>query len=91
MTDDTHVDGNALGALFRDVFGREMTDERGCCGNCGWVTRLGGLMAYLDAPGSVLRCPKCDSVVAVAVASPSGMRVTFEALRWIELREVATV
>ena len=29
MTDETHVDGNALGGMLMEVFGREMTDARG--------------------------------------------------------------
>ena len=35
MTDDNHVDGNAMGGLLMDVFGQEMTDARGCCASCG--------------------------------------------------------
>ena len=35
MTDATHVDGNALGGLLIDVFGREMTDAHGCCASEG--------------------------------------------------------
>ena len=35
MIEDVHVDGNAIGGLLHDLFGREMTGEIGCCGNCG--------------------------------------------------------
>jgi Family of unknown function (DUF6510) len=85
MTDDAHLDGNALGALFHDVFGREMTDERACCATCGSVGPLGTLIAYRQAPGDVLRCSTCGAVVLVAVSSPSGLRLTFESIRWMEL------
>lgn len=84
MTDDSHVDGNALGALFFDLFGREMTDQRGCCAACGAVNQLGCLKVY-RAPGDVARCPSCDTVVMVVVSSPTGVRVSFKALRWLEL------
>ena len=36
MTDATHVDGNALGGLLTEVFGREMTDAHGRLG-VGWA------------------------------------------------------
>ena len=87
MTSDAHLDGNALGALFHDAFGREMTDERACCATCGSVGPLGSVIAYRRAPGDVLRCSTCGTVIMVVVASPSGLRVTFESLRWMELSE----
>ncbi len=85
MTDDAHLDGNALAALFHDMFGREMTYERACCDVCGAIGRLGSLMAYMDAPGAVLRCATCGSVLLVAVALPTTLRVSFSSLRWLEL------
>jgi len=84
MTSDAHVDGNALGGVLIDVFGREMTDARGCCAGCGAVTALGALIAYVRAPGDVLRCPACEAVVLVAVAMPAGVRVSLPGLRWLE-------
>jgi len=84
MTSDAHVDGNALGGVLIDVFGREMTDARGCCAGCGAVNALGALIAYTRAPGDVLRCPACGAVVLVTVAMPAGLRVSFAALRWVE-------
>jgi DNA-directed RNA polymerase subunit RPC12/RpoP len=84
MSGDTHVDGNALGGLMTDVFGGEMTDARGCCGECGAINALGALLAYTRAPGDVLRCPRCGAVMLVAVGVPTGVRVSFAAVRWVE-------
>ncbi|MGA7271727.1 MAG: DUF6510 family protein [Acidimicrobiia bacterium] len=86
MTTDTHLDGNCLGALWYDMFGREMTDQRGCCDNCGNVAALATAMVFRDAPGDVVRCSKCESVLLVAVSTPSGLRVNWAGLRWVELR-----
>jgi hypothetical protein len=83
MSDD-HVDGNALGGLLIEVFGREMTDARGCCADCGAISALGALIAYTRAPGDVMRCPACGTVMLVAVALPTGVRVSMAALRWVE-------
>jgi hypothetical protein len=85
MSGDSHVDGNAVGGLMTDVFGREMTDARCCCADCGAVSALGALIAYTRAPGDVMRCPACGVVMLVAVALPGGVRVSMASLRWIEV------
>jgi 4-hydroxy-3-methylbut-2-en-1-yl diphosphate synthase IspG/GcpE len=78
------VDGNALGGLFFEVFGRDMTAQLGCCGECGAVNPLGQVLVYRDAPGHVIRCPACSRVLMVIVEHAARFRVTFEHLRWIE-------
>jgi ribosomal protein S27E len=90
MIDDRHLDGNVLGGLLHELFGREMTDQRGCCGNCGAINPLGATIVYLDAPGDVVRCPSCATVLLVAVSLPTGLRVTIQSLRWIDLTDTAT-
>ena len=84
MTTDGHVDGNALGGALMEMFGREMTDVRGRCAGCGAMNRLGALIVYDRAPGQVVRCPACDTVILVAVERPTGLRFHFAALRWVE-------
>jgi uncharacterized Zn finger protein len=83
MTDETHLDGNALGGLLHEVFGREMTDARGCCGTCGTVNHVGRMLVY-RGPGDVMRCPTCGSVVIVAVTIHDRTRVHVSSLRWLE-------
>jgi DNA-directed RNA polymerase subunit RPC12/RpoP len=91
MTDnDRHLDGNAIGGLLQELFGREMTQELGCCGNCGAISLMGETVVYLEAPGSVVRCPACGSVLLVAVALPTSVRGTVDALRWIDLADSGT-
>jgi hypothetical protein len=77
-------DGNALGAMLMDVFGREMTDAPSCCAGCDAVHALGALLVYDRAPGAVIRCPSCGSVMMVAVERPAGLRFNFAGLRWVE-------
>jgi hypothetical protein len=84
MTSDNHVDGNAMGGLLMDVFGREMTDAHGCCASCGTVNALAAMMVYRSGPGDVLRCPACASVVIVAASLREGPRVYMSSLRWLE-------
>lgn len=85
MTTEAHLDGNAVGGLLREVFGREMTAARACCDGCGAIAPLGALLAFTRTPGEVLRCPGCQAVLMVAVVSGSHRRVSFDALRWVEL------
>ena len=87
MTGDTHLDGNSLGGLLHELFGREMTNSRACCDACGAINPLGMARVYVDAPGDVVRCANCGTVVLVAVEVPTGVRVSFQALRWVELAE----
>jgi hypothetical protein len=85
MSQSTHVDGNALGASFTDVFGVDVTDHRGCCDECGTVSVMATLRVYRSAPGDVARCPACGRVMMVVVDTPTGTRVSFVALRWVEV------
>jgi hypothetical protein len=87
MSDDNHVDGNAIGGLLLEVFGREMTDAQGCCASCGSVHALGAYMVYRSGPGDVVRCPSCASVVIVAASLPERPRVYLTSLRWLETAE----
>jgi hypothetical protein len=57
------LDGNAVAALFHDIFGDEMTTAPAECANCGNVAELGALLAFTQSPGTVLRCPVCEQVV----------------------------
>jgi len=59
------VDGNAIGGLLVEVFGTEMTAAASICGSCGTVSQVAELAVYLRAPGTVVRCRSCDSVLMV--------------------------
>jgi hypothetical protein len=80
-----HLDGNALGGLLFDIFGREMTPVVASCAACGSDHPFGALIAFTRAPGDVLCCTSCGAVLLVAVRVPGGVRVTFEALGSVDL------
>jgi DNA-directed RNA polymerase subunit RPC12/RpoP len=84
MTDESHLDGNAIAGVLYELFGREMTHQHGACGHCGAENPLGAVLVYIDSPGTVLRCPDCASVLIVIVRHPDGMRISFEGLRWLQ-------
>jgi DNA-directed RNA polymerase subunit RPC12/RpoP len=61
------VDGNALAGPLFAYFGREMTADVGACATCGAISQIAELRVYDKAPGRVVRCRSCGSVVMVLV------------------------
>jgi uncharacterized protein DUF6510 len=61
------LDGNAIAGLLFDVFGAEMTTATGVCGSCGASSVVAELTVYMRAPGTVVRCRSCESVLMVFV------------------------
>ena len=74
------VDGNAIGALLIDVFGTEMTAVDSICGTCGASRPVAQLVVYQRAPGTVVRCRTCGSVLMVFVKEPGVMRINLAGL-----------
>jgi hypothetical protein len=84
MTDEAHVDGNAIGGLLIEVFGQEMTGTHGSCAGCGAVNAIGSMIVYRSGPGDVVLCPSCETVLLVAASLPAGPRIYVSKLRWLE-------
>jgi phage FluMu protein Com len=63
------LDGNAIAGALYDHFGHEMTMAHGRCAHCHTALMLAELRVYLHAPGAVARCPTCDEVSIVIVAT----------------------
>ena len=61
------LDGNAIGGLPIDVFGTEMTAARSTCATCGDSRPVAELIVYNRAPGAVVRCRACGSVLMTFV------------------------
>jgi Zn finger protein HypA/HybF involved in hydrogenase expression len=57
------LDGNAAGGTLYDLFSAEMTAAPTECATCGKHSEVGELLAFIQAPGLVLRCPTCESVM----------------------------
>jgi hypothetical protein len=65
--DDSALDGNAIGGLLLDVYGVEMTAVSSTCATCGATRPVAELVVFRRAPGAVVRCRTCDSVLMVFV------------------------
>ncbi|MFL5863860.1 MAG: DUF6510 family protein [Solirubrobacteraceae bacterium] len=63
--EDFTVDGNALAGALEQSTGRDMTTQRGTCGQCGTASVIAELVVFPKAPSPVARCPSCGGVVLV--------------------------
>ena len=69
--EDMTLDGNAAEGILGTVFVSEVTTAVTTCATCGPVAPIGGLRAYLQAPGAVLRCVTCGAVQVRMVRAPT--------------------
>lgn len=65
--DDSALDGNAIGGVLHEIFRTEMTTAELTCGHCGNVSQVAEEVVYVRAPGTVMRCRTCTSVLVVVV------------------------
>ena len=85
--DAMRLDGNAMAGMLGEVFAREMTASEIACGGCGRVEPMGAEHAYTQAPGIVMRCCHCDSVLLVVVRSGERYRFGLGKAKWLEFAD----
>lgn len=83
---DLKLDGNAAAGLLRELFAFELTTARGRCENCGAVAEVGAVSVYANAPGCVLRCPQCESVLMRIVSNAGRYWLDARGISWLEIR-----
>jgi hypothetical protein len=79
------VDGNAVAGMLEELFSIEMTASPTECAACGYEGEVGTLLAFLAAPGLVLRCPNCDSVILRIVTTPRAVYLDARGAAFIRL------
>jgi hypothetical protein len=84
--DELTLDGNAAAGVLHEVFGFEVTAAVGTCAGCGTAAAIGSLVAYLHAPGVVLRCRGCESVMIRVVRAGARCWLDLHGVRALELR-----
>jgi len=80
---DAALDGNAAAGVLAEVFAVDVTAAVGRCAGCGSHAPLGAAVAFLQAPGLVLRCRGCDVVLVRVVTSPDR--------HWVDLSGLAVL
>ncbi|UBU16393.1 DUF6510 family protein [Nonomuraea gerenzanensis] len=66
------LDGNAAAGDFAGILASDPTTVMVRCGSCGATQAFGQLSAYLGGPGTVLRCRRCEAMVARVARTPRG-------------------
>ena len=84
---DMKLDGNAIAGLLGEIFTVEMTSAVSTCGGCGRVEAIGGVEVYVNAPGAVVRCRGCGSVLMRIVHGPGRYWIDLSGIRVLELKE----
>ena len=85
--DETKLDGNAIGGLLHEIFALEMTAAEGTCAGCGAVNALARVDVYVQAPGTVVRCPGCGGVLLRIVKGKGRYWLDMSGLRMLVLAE----
>ena len=82
-----HLDGNAIGGELLEIFGIEMTVSTAVCRACGASGPVAAAVVYLRAPGAVVRCPACSSILFRIVRGPGRTWIDLGGVRTLELRK----
>lgn len=85
QTEEMKLDGNALGGMMLELFGVEMTTASSTCRSCGAVEQMACVDVYVHAPGTVVRCRHCESVLMKVVRAPGRTWLDLGGLRVLEL------
>ena len=81
------LDGNAIGGLLCEIFVLDVTTAEATCSTCGSVNPLGRVDVYVHAPGTVVRCPACESVLMRIVHGPARYWLDLTGIRCLELAD----
>jgi Zn finger protein HypA/HybF involved in hydrogenase expression len=82
---DLKLDGNAEAGLLREIFAVELTTARGRCDNCGAIAEVGAVTVYANAPGCILRCPQCESVLMRIARNGGRYWLDVRGISWLEI------
>jgi hypothetical protein len=72
MTSESMLDGNVLAGTLREVFSFEATGAIATCAYCGNRAPVADWLVFVNAPGIVARCSKCEKVQIRVVDDDAG-------------------
>lgn len=81
MESSRTLDGNAAAGRLADVFAFDATIARSTCASCGATATVAECHVYMDAPGTILRCPSCNAAVLRIAQTPGRT--------WLDMQGVA--
>jgi len=84
MTPPPGSDGDAAARDLSQLFGTDTTHVSGPCLSCGDQVVIAEAHAFLGGPGTVLRCPGCESVLLRMVRSPERTWLEISGMGYLE-------
>jgi len=85
MSTDTHLDGNAAAGPLGTFFALDLTAATGQCNGCGRSGPLAEATVWVQAPGVVVRCRGCESVLLRVVEGPGRAWLDMRGLRSLQV------
>jgi phage FluMu protein Com len=85
--DERRLDGNAVAGMLEEIFPFEMTMAHIRCAGCAAVEPVGAEMVYMDAPGMVMRCMHCESVLLTIVHGEGRYWIEMRGAMWLRIAE----
>jgi Family of unknown function (DUF6510) len=85
MSTQAPLDGNVAAGPLRTFFSVDLTVAIGQCDGCGNTAPLATSVAYVQAPGLVVRCPGCEAVLLRVVESPDRSWLDMRGLRSVSI------
>jgi hypothetical protein len=82
---DLYIDGNAAGGVLGEIFAVEMTAALATCDACGATRTLAATRLYEQAPGMVLRCPDCLSILMCITRTRDRLLVDMRGVRIVQV------
>lgn len=82
------VDGNAVAGLLYEIFAMEVTTSEIECVSCVRRGEIGSLLAFTQAPGVVLCCPRCESIVIRIVKTPGAIYLDARGVTYLRLENL---
>ncbi len=84
---ETMLDGNAAAGILMEIFSLEMTASPTECAYCGQEGEIGALLAFMQGPGIVLRCPACRNIILRIVQTPDAIYLDTRGAVYLCLRQ----
>ncbi len=86
INEELMLDANAMAGLLQEIFGSEMTAVPTQCAGCGNEAEMGSLLAFVHAPGYILRCSACKQIMLRIVQTPDSFYIDARGAAYMRLR-----
>ena len=80
------LDAEAAAGILYDVFSAEMTSSPTECAHCGREGEVGTLLAFMQGPAMIFRCPACENVVLRVVRTSGAIYLDARGATYLCLR-----